>query len=86
VETDGRGARWPARGSRRWLPAAVAVYLLGIAVIVAFAVTTRFDSWLDFPFFALWALIPGWITAGIAARMGWGPREIATEFRAPGRR
>ena len=68
------------------LPAAVVVYLLGSAVIVAFAARNPLDSWLDFLFFALWALIPGWITAGIAARMRWGPREIATGFPAFHRR
>lgn len=85
METDDRGAR-PVRGSRRWLPAAAAVYLLGIAVIVVFGFLNAFDSWLDFLVFALWALIPVWITGGIAARMGWGPREIATEVRALRRR
>ena len=86
METDSRGTRLPVRGSRRWLPAAVAVYLLGIGVIAAFGYRNAFDSWLDFLVFPVWALIPAWITAGIAARMGWGTREIATEVRALRRR
>jgi len=63
------------------------VYLFGIAAIVAFGyrnlVTMPFDSWLDFLGVGVWALVPWWITAGVAARMGWGPREIAAKLRAP---
>ena len=64
------------------------MYLLGIAAIVAFGyrtlVTIPFDSWLDFLGVGVWALFPWWITAGIAARMGGGPCEIAAKLHAPG--
>ena len=62
------------------------VYVIGIAAIVALAYRDlkngAVDSWPDVLIFAIWALIPWWITAGIAVRLEWGPREIASRFRA----
>jgi hypothetical protein len=57
-----------------------------MAVIVAFGyrnfVTILF-SWVDVIGVVIWTLIPWWITAGIAARMGWGPPEITAKLRGP---
>ena len=85
MKTQGERLQEPGSKNRARPVVAIAVYALGLFAVAIFAyrnlVVIPADSWLDFVFVGLWAVGVWWITAGVAARLGWGPREVLSKFK-----